>query len=48
MIFEKEIKIENYYYFNNGFTDEEIEKIIKMGENLEEIDGIIGTNDKPL
>ena len=44
---KRDQEIENYYYFNNGFTDEEIEKIIKMGENLKEIDGIIGTNDKP-
>jgi len=39
---EKEQQIENYYYFTDAFTDEEIEKIIKMGEGIEEIQGVIG------
>ena len=39
-------EIENYYFFENGFTDEEVIKIIKMGEELEELDANIGTSNK--
>jgi len=41
---KKKQEIENYYYFASDFTDEEIEKIKKMGENIREENGTVGKN----
>jgi PKHD-type hydroxylase len=32
----------DYYYFESAFTDEEIEKIIDLGENSELFEGLVG------
>lgn len=41
---KKHQEIENYYYFKSEFSNEEIEKIKKMGENIIEEDGTVGKN----
>ena len=39
---EKEQQMENYYYFTDALTDEEIEKILKLAEDIKEEQGVIG------